>query len=142
MRLSGALSGNRYYHGVEPVKGVAQERVGKLVYAALVSTDVSSGKAYHVRVSSYSSVGAGEAKLAGNLSPLQSAVVAPREVLSVVAAHTGDHEVLVGWDQPLSTGGSAVDAVGAATASSPALASGAEVSRKNCRTGRWRRRSA
>ena len=93
----------------ELVKGVAQERVGRMTYQALLTDAISDGSSWHVRVSSYTSVGAGEARVATGLAPLQPSVTAPMAVRSATATHTGDHEVLVGWDEPLSSGGVPVD---------------------------------
>ena len=80
-----------------------------MTYQALLTDAISDGSSWHVRVSSYTSAGAGEARAATGLAPLQPAVTAPMAVRSVTATHTGDHEVLVGWDEPLSSGGAPVD---------------------------------
>ena len=44
-------------------------------------------------------------------------------VRSVTATHTGDHEVLVGWDEPLSSGGAPIDSFVLEYDTSPSFAS-------------------
>ena len=53
----------------EVVKGVAQERVGRMTYQALLTDAISDGSSWHVRVSSDTSAGAGEARAAPGLAP-------------------------------------------------------------------------
>lgn len=92
----------------EVVKGRSQEIVGRLAYSALVSESITHMHKYYFRVSAYSSVGSGEAAVVTLLSPLQPAVVAPREPLNISATRLGSHEVLVSWNPPSSNGGSEI----------------------------------
>ena len=95
-------------HWADEVAGRRAERVGRMTYQALL-TDAISTAARGTCAQLVHARGAGEARAATGLAPLQPAVTAPMAVRSVTATHTGDHEVLVGWDEPLSPGGALID---------------------------------